>query len=235
MGNTNQKSAGEESKDRVIKSNESSRTEVSRNKNFLKICEKQILDNLLDCDVESLKDVLEHNYLCEASFPTFYTGKFKRTIKIKKKNFDKCKNFKSEYFSIKLSRKDDEDLSNSDYECTFKFHKNNIIQCIAIVIIVKKFIDKKFNALPMMNLIYYLKKCEIGDIFAYQDTLGNTFAHILAMYDQMDIAKFYTFTKEHLMILNKKNSTPFLESKNNNRKSLTSKYFNSLLTIEIAK
>jgi uncharacterized protein (UPF0332 family) len=211
--------------------------QIKSDKKFRKACKEKILEIILDYDMESLKDMIEYIHLSQYKFSFEYSGTFKKIIKIKKKNFDKCKNYKSLYFDIRLVKKDDEDLDNSDYECTIKFFKNNIIQTVVILSILKKFVDKNFDISNAMSLVSFIRNTEVTEEennFSFQDAKGNSLAHIIALYDQVGVAKYYNFDKNQLSILNGENLTPFLLSSSVKRRSLTSKYFNMLLNVENA-
>jgi len=215
---------------------------LNEDKNFLKLCNENILNNILDNNILALKDIIEHNYLCEIYLDNIYKGSFSKIINIDKKK--KIKDFDSLYFKIQNKTSKEE---GNYFKCTFKLHNNNLIQIILISAIIQKILNKKFDIQNHINLIEFIKKTKInvdtnntfevqeigkdgiGWWMNYRDGHGNTFAHIVALYDQLEIAKYCIDLDSGLKVLNNKYETPFLTSIRENKKSQTSKYFNDLL------
>lgn len=212
---------------------------LNEDKHLKKICHDNILNYILANDVESLKNIIQHNFVCGILNDDHYDGKYKIFLEINKKYREKFKDYKSLYFDIKLkknnSTKSGEISKNNDlYRCTFKFSNNNISQCVLILTILQITINKKRDISTNLSSIEYLKKINDSKI-VFQDYYGNTFSHILSLYDKIEISKFCVKNCDELKMLNHKHETPYITGININSKNHTSKYFRELLMAEYNK
>lgn len=242
MGNSQNKTSGEPFNTVSLKDlDKSNFTEnlLNEDKYLKKLCHDNILNYILSNDIDSLKNIIQHNFVCGIINDDKYNGKYKIFLEINKKHREKFKDYKSLYFDIKLKKhnctKSGESSKKNDlYKCTLKFSDNNIIQCVLILTILQLSINKKRDISSNLSLIEYLNKINNPkDIF--QDFYGNTFCHILTLYDKIEISKFCVKRCDSLKILNNKHETPYITGININNKNNTSKYFNELLMAEYNK